>query len=100
MDYQIIIGIVEEKLNLTQAAPEMKDLILMRLGEAILERTMLAVTDTLSEEEAKQASTFLSEGKVENFLDLLSEKHPGLNDTVVTITNTVIDEFVNDEVSG
>ncbi len=93
MDYQALNTLLEEKFNLSKATPGVRDMIIIRLGEAILERTMLAVTVMLSEEEASRASVFLSEGKVENFLDLLSEKHPELNDVVVSIANEVIDEF-------
>lgn len=93
MDNQALTTLLEEKFNLSRATPAVRDLILVRLGDAILERTMLAVTEKLSEEEATRASKFLSEGKVENFIDLLSETHPELNDVVITITNEVIDEF-------
>lgn len=97
MGHQALHTLLEEKLSLSKATPEVKDMIIVRLGEAIVERTMLAVVEKLSEEEAKQASTFLSEGKVENFLNLLSETHPELDDMVISITNEVIDEFAGIE---
>ncbi len=94
MDYQALTQAVEEKLNLSDVPQEEKEEIITELGEAIIERTMLAITESLTEDEAALATSQLTEGKVEDFLNMLSEKHPELNDIVVGITNEVMEEFV------
>lgn len=94
MNYQELLQSLEEKLDLTGISQEVKENIIIHIGDSILERTMLAITESLSEDEAGLATTYLQEGDIEKFLLLLSEKHPELHNKVVAISQNVIEEFV------
>ncbi len=94
MDYSTLTKILEEKLDLTDVSQEVKENTFIHLGDSIVERTMLAIASSLSEDEAKLGSTQLKEGDIGTFLDMLNENHPELNETVIKITHEVIDEFI------
>ncbi len=94
MDYSILIHTLEEKLNLTDVSPEIKEKVFIHLGDSIIERTMLVIAESLSEEESKLASEQLESGDVEGFMNMLKQAHPELDATVITITNEIIDEFL------
>ncbi len=94
MNYTELITVLEEKLDLKDVPQEVKENVFIHLGDSILERTMLAIVSSLSEEEAKLASEQLHSGDIEAFLSMIQDNHPELNTIVVTITNEVISEFV------
>ncbi len=94
MDYQALTQTLEERLGLTDVSPEIRNDVFIHIGDSIIERTMLAIASALSEEEAKLASSQLKEGNIEGFMNMLKEKHPELDATVITITNEVIKEFL------
>ncbi len=94
MDYSELITVLEEKLDLKDVSQEVKENVFIHLGDSILERTMLAIVSSLTEEEAKVASEQLQNGDIEAFLDMIQNNHPELNTIVVTITNEVINEFL------
>ncbi len=94
MDYKELTRTLEEKLDLTGISQEVRDTIIIHIGDSILERTMLAITASLSEDEAGLATTYLEEGDIEKFLQLINENHPELNDKVVSISQEVIAEFI------
>jgi hypothetical protein len=94
MDYTELITVLEEKLDLKDVSQEVKENVFIHLGDSILERTMLAIVSSLTEEEAKSASEQLQNGDIEAFLDMIQNNHPELNTIVVTITNEVINEFL------
>lgn len=95
MDYSELTKTLEEKLNLTDVSREIKENVFIHLGDSIIERTMLAIASSLSEEEAKTSSLQLQEGDVAGFMDMLKNNHPELDTTVVDITNEVIQEFLD-----
>ncbi len=94
MNYQELALALEEKLDLKDVSQEVKEDVIIHIGDTIIERTMLAIAETLNEEEAALMTKYLGEGNIELFLNLLSEKHPELDDTVVKISQDVIAEFV------
>lgn len=94
MNYQELAQELEEKLDLKDVSQEVKEDVITHIGDSILERTMLAIAEALTEDEATLAKKHLEEGNIELFLNLLSEKHPELDGTVVQISQDVIAEFV------
>jgi len=94
MDYSELTRTLEEKLNLTNVPQEVKENVFIHLGDSIIERTMLAIASSLSEDEAKLANTQLGTGDIGGFMDMLKENHPELDGTVLAITNEVIEEFL------
>lgn len=94
MDYTILTKTLEEKLNLTEVSAEVKEDVLTHIGDTILERTMLEIAGSLSEEEAKYATKQLEEGDIEAFMNMLQDKHPELDGRVTAISSEVIDEFI------
>jgi hypothetical protein len=79
MDYSILTQTLEKRLNLTDVSQEMKEEVFIHVGDTIIERTMLTIAETLSEEEARLASKQLEEGDIEatsvdNAIILLQKK--------------------------
>jgi hypothetical protein len=93
MDYRTLTKELEEQLHLESASPEAKEEALIHIGDTIIERTMLAIVENLTEDESEMASKHLKEGDIEGFLLMIDEKHPELHDKVVAITQEVINEF-------
>lgn len=93
MDYQTLIKTLEEQLNLGDASEEAKEEALIHIGDTIIERTMLTLVESLTEDEAETATQHLKGGDIEAFLLMINTQHPELNEKVVQITNEVISEF-------
>lgn len=94
MDYSTLIQTLEEKLDLKNVSKELKEDVLIHIGDTIIERTMLVIASSLSEEEATQAMKQLKEGDIEAFMNMLKKNHPELDDTVVSMSTEVINEFI------
>lgn len=93
MDYSTLTQTLEKRLNLTGVSQEMKEEVFIHVGDTIIERTMLIIAETLSEEEARLAGKQLEEGDIEAFLLMLNHNHPELEQVIVTTTNEVIEEL-------
>lgn len=94
MNYLTFTQELEQKLGLTELPEEAKEMIFQKLGENILERTLLTIVGTLSEEEAGEVNAMFKEGRVEEVMNLLSEKHPELDEKIAIISNDVVREFL------
>lgn len=94
MNYQTLTQNLEAKLSIADLPKKTKDEILLKLGQAILERTNLTIIESLSEEEAKNVTLLLEDGKLEEVMNFLSEKHPELDEKIVAISNDVVREFL------
>lgn len=94
MDYTALIQTLEEKLDLKNVSKELKEDVLIHIGDTIIERTMLVIASSLSEEEAAQAMKQLKEGDIEAFMNMLKKNHPELDETVVSMSNEVVNEFI------
>lgn len=94
MNYTTFIEGLENMLQISDFPDEAKEEIVVTLSQNILTRTNLAIASILSEDEAKEMSELLEGGKLEEAMNLLSDKHPELDDTVVAISKEVVDEFL------
>jgi hypothetical protein len=94
MNHQLFIQEVENALDLSSLSKEVRELVIKNLGENILQRTLLSIAQTLTEEDAKIVSAKLQDGKLDEVIQFLDEHHPLLNEKVVTISREVIDEFL------
>ena len=93
MNYTTFIEGLEDMLQISVLPDAEKEEIITTLSQNILTRTNLAIASILSEEEAKEMNELLEGGKLEEAMNLLSDKHPELDDTVVAIIKEVVDEF-------
>jgi hypothetical protein len=93
MDYSQLTQALEEKLGIIDLSQEMKEEILMHIGDTIIERSMLLIAESLSEDESKHAAALLQAGDVGRFYDFLHINHPELDALIVDVSNEVIDEF-------
>jgi signal recognition particle GTPase len=94
MNYTTFIEGLEDMLQISDFPDEAKEEIVTTLSQNILTRTNLAIASVLSEEEAKMMNDFLEKGMLEESMNLLSEKHPELDDIVVSVSKEVVDEFL------
>ncbi len=94
MNYTTFIEGLEDMLQISVLPDAEKEEIITTLSQNILTRTNLAIASILSEEEAKEMNELLEGGKLEEAMNLLSDKHPELDDTVVAISKEVVDEFL------
>ena len=94
MNYATFIEGLEDMLQISDFPDEAKEEIVTTLSENILTRTNLAIASVLDETEASMMNELLEGGKLEEAMDLLSSKHPELDDMVVTISKEVVDEFL------
>ncbi len=97
MNYTTFIKGLEELLQISEFSDEAKEEIVTTLSQNILTRTNLAIASILTEEEAKEVNELLQAGELEGAMNLLGEKHPELDDTVVAISNEVVNEFLAEE---
>ena len=94
MDFTTLTQTIESKLELSTFPQNVRDAIVVKLAENILERTHLAVAEVLTEDEAGEVTSMMKEGKIEGVMNLLSEKHPELDEKIIAISNDVIAEFL------
>lgn len=97
MNYTTFIQGLEDMLQISELPEDARAEIITTLGENILTRTNLAIASMLTEEEARGVNELLATGKLEEVMNLLSDKHPELDDTVVAISNEVVNEFLGEE---
>ena len=86
---------LERTLGLSGLSAEAKEEIFQRLGENIIERTLLTIAHSLTENEAKEMATLFKNGNLESAIQYLSEKHPELNDTISLVCRDVANDFIN-----
>lgn len=97
MNYTTFIKGLEDTLQISLLPEEAREEIIATLSENILTRTNLAIASMLTEDEAEMTNKLLESGKLEEVMNLLSEKHPELDDTIVAISKEVVDEFLTEE---
>jgi hypothetical protein len=95
MNKEAVVGGLKKRLMLVGLPTEIQEEVIARLGKAVIERTMLLITESLSEEEAKEVTHLQDEGKLEDVVQFISLKHPELDEEIVTITHHVVDEFLS-----
>ena len=95
MNYQTLVQELEQNLGLTELSQEAKETVFQKLGETIVERILLSITATLTEEESREATSLLKEGDLERTILFLTEKHPELDAVAISICNEVTEEFLN-----
>ncbi len=94
MNYTTFIEGLEDMLQISVLPDAEKEEIITTLSQNILTRTNLAIASILSEDEAKEMNELLEKGILEDAMNLLSEKHPELDDIVVSVSKEVVDEFL------
>lgn len=94
MNYHNLIEDLETKLSIADLPQKNKDEILLKLGQAVLERANLTIAGSLSEDEANNMVVLLQNGKLEEVVTFLSEKHPEIDEKIVAISNDVVREFL------
>lgn len=94
MDFTTLTQTIEDRLELSAFPQNVKDAIVVKLAENILERTHLTIAETLTEDEAGDVTAMMKNGKIENVVNFLSEKHPELDEKIVQVSNDVIAEFL------
>jgi hypothetical protein len=94
MDFTTLTQNIEEKLDLSTYPEEVKSSIIIKLAENILERSNLAIAEALTENEAEEIASLIKHGKIEVAMNLLSEKHPELDEKIIVISNEIIAEFL------
>ncbi len=97
MNYTTFIQGLEDMLQIADFPDEAKEEIVTTLSNNILIRTNLAIASLLSEEEAQEMNELLEGGRLEETMNLLSEKHPELDDMVIAISKEVVGEFLGKE---
>lgn len=94
MNFTTLTQTIEEKLELTTYPQNVRDAIVVKLAENILERSHLAIAEALTEDEAGIVTAMMKNGKIEDVVNFLSEKYPELDEKIVTLSNEVIAEFL------
>ncbi len=94
MDFATLTQTIEDRLELSAFPQNVKDAIVVKLAENILERTHLTIAEALTEDEAGEVTAMMKDGEIEEVMNLLSEKHPELDEKIVQVSNDVIAEFL------
>lgn len=82
------------RLDIRTLPEETQDVIITRLGNAILERANIAIATTLTEEEASHLLTLQETADIPTIFTYIDEKHPELDDIITRTSKEVIDEFM------
>jgi len=94
MNQNFIIEEVEKRLLIENLPEEVRSEVITRLSEAVLERTILTLVASLTEDEARIVTELQERGAVEEIFSYISEKHPEVEAKVLTLINDVITEFL------
>lgn len=94
MDFTTLTQTIESKLGLSTFPQNVKDAIVVKLAENILERSHLTIAETLTEDEAGEVTAMMEGGKIEAAMNFLSEKHPEIDEKIIAISNDVVAEFL------
>ncbi len=94
MNQDYIIKEVEKRILIENLPEEARNEVVIRLGEAIIERTILTLVTSLTEDEARTVIELQENGSLEELFSYISEKHPEVEGKVLTITDDVITEFL------
>lgn len=94
MNPHFIIEELEKKLLIEKLPDELRSEIIGRLSEAVIERTILTIVASLTEEEAQTVTELQEKGELEAAFSYISEKHPEIEVKVLTLIDEVIAEFL------
>lgn len=94
MNQDYIIKEVEKRLLIENLPEEARNEVISRLSEAIIERTILTLVTSLTEDEARTVTELQENGSTEEIFSYISEKHPEIEAKVLTLTDDVIAEFL------
>ena len=97
MNYTTFVKGLEDTLQISNFPNKDKEEIVTTLSQNIIIRTNLIIASSLSEEEASIMNELLEGGKLEEAINLLSEKHSELDELVARTSKEVVDEFLAEE---
>lgn len=94
MNYSYITKEVEKRLLINNLPQEVKEHVVAGLTENIFKRTLIAIAETLTDEEAATFSEKMELGEIEYVLSTITEKHPEFNAIIKRIIEEVLGEFL------
>lgn len=95
MNYHTLTTELEHNLGLSKLSETEKELIFQKLGDTIIERILLTIATTLTEDEAGETVALFKRGNLKEVINVITEKHPELNDTLILVCNDVARDFQN-----
>jgi hypothetical protein len=96
MNHQSIIADIEKELLLEHVSQETKEFIIETLARNIMTRSVVAILETLTDDEATLFESKLNEGNIEEAITFAIEKHQNLEEILKKTEEEVIEEYLQE----
>lgn len=90
-----LIQDLEKQLGIADLPEIIKQETMSRLTKSLIELTLIEVTDSISEEEAKTLNEALDNGKGVEVLNTLLDAHPELEEKIANSIKDALSQFTN-----